>query len=342
MKSFIVEPGNIPENVKVYGLMPDFNRMPLDVAKTVSDSVYEICQSPTGGRIKFKTDSRKIRLQVELQYSNLNSGSDVWSDGIYCGKIVPPSEECTSYGGELEIKANPNSGKMRTVTIFMPRTAPVKRITVSLDEGSAVEAAEPYNIEKPIVYYGSSITMGAPSTSPSKAYTALVSEMMGANHINLGFGGSAKGEREMACYIASLEMSAFVMDYEHNADTIEDLKKTHKPFFDIIRAAHPTLPILLISRPDTDREFVRSCMGRRVVMDTFHAALDAGDRYVDYIDGFYLWGNYDRESCTSDGCHPSEMGFERMANVVYPRLKALVERNGRLPEDPPELEHLNL
>ena len=342
MKLFTVQPGNSPQNMKVYGILPDFRRMPLDVAKTVSEAVYEISQSPTGGRIRFKTNSRKVYLKVELEYDNLNSGVDMTSDGVYCGKVVPESEESVSYEGEIENVSNKDGGKICAVTIFMPRTAPLRKITIGLDDEAVVEEADPYKIEKPIVYYGSSITNGASSTSPSKSYTALVSERMNANHINLGFGGSARGEREMAEYIASLDMSAFVLDYEHNSEDIEELKSMHKPFFDIVRAAHPKTPILIVSRPDTDREFIRSCMGRRVVMETFHAALDAGDRYVDYVDGFYLWGNDERESCTSDGCHPSEKGFARMADVIYPRLKALMERDGRLPEDPPELEHLNL
>lgn len=334
MKTYIISPNNIPENMSLYGLLPDLTRMPRDVAKAVSPAVEDISLCPAGGRIRFKTDSSIISLRVDFVSGGYNNGCDVVCDGSYRGKIAG-AEEDKSISGTLTLAPEGivSSGirPMRTVTVFTTRTAQIAELHISLEEGSRVEKAEPYPHEKPIVFYGSSITMGASSKSPSLAYTARVAERLGYDHINLGFGGNAKGERAMAEYIAGLEMSAFVMDYEHNADTLDYLRATHKPFFDVIRAAQPDLPILIISRPDTDREFLRSCYGRRIVMDTFHAALDAGDRLVDYVDGFYLLGNTDRSRCViEDNCHPSEHGFEVMADVIAPRLKSLLERDPNL------------
>lgn len=320
--------------MKVYGLLPDLTRMPRDVAKAVSPAVEELSLCPSGGRVRFMTDSPFISIRVNFISGGFNNGCDVLCDGVYRGKIAGAEEDLTIAGTlTLAPEGIVSSGErvMREVTVFFPRTAPVESLQISLSEDSSISESAPYKCEKPLVFYGSSITMGASSKSPSKAYTALVSERLGYDHINLGFGGNAKGERAMAEYIAGLEMSAFVMDYEHNADTLDYLRETHKPFFDIIRAARPELPILIISRPDTDREFLRSCYGRRIVMDTFHAALDAGDRLVDYVDGFYLLGNSDRSKCViEDNCHPNEHGFEMMADVVAPRLKSLMERDPKL------------
>ena len=328
MKIYSISPYHIPENMLLYGLLPDLSRMPRKAAADVSNAVAELSLCPAGGRVKFTTDSRFISISVFLTQANCNSACDVLSDGVYCGKIGGCEEDVT-YNGTLRLAPDGDCSRaMRTVTVFMPRTAPLAEMQIFLEDGAHVEKPAPYNHEKPLVFYGSSITMGAASASPSKAYTALVSERLGYNHINLGFGGNAKGELAMAEYIASLDMSAFVLDYEHNADTLDCLRATHKPFFDTIRAAQPKLPILIISRPDTDREFLRSCYGRRIIMDTFHAALDAGDRLVDYVDGFYLWGNNNRHlCCIGDGCHPNELGFEKMAETLAPRLHALLNRN---------------
>ena len=60
----------------------------------------------------------------------------------------------------------------------------------------------------------------------------------------------------VAEYIKNIDMSAFVYDYDHNAETPEDLQRTHKTFFDVIRKQNPNLPIIMMTRPcgDLDAE----------------------------------------------------------------------------------------
>ena len=331
MTDYIIEKGKLPQNMKLYGVDENFYRMPESVAKTVNENVHRMCNMPAGGRVRFKTNSTKIGIKAELEDSCINSGIDVLSNGIYCGKVRADDEDnALGYEGVLSLTPSDDiqADSIKDITVFLPRIVHVSRITLSLDDGAVVLEPDPYLIEKPIVWYGSSITHGGSSNSPSKCYVALVSEMLGANHVNLGFGGSAHAETEMAEYIAKLDMTAFIMDYEHNSFSVDYLAKTHKPFFDIIRKAQPDLPILMISRPDVDRQYMRCCTTRRIIMDTFHQALDNGDTKVDYVDGFYLWGNDNREECTVDGCHPSEKGFQRMADTTYPRLKRLLARCG--------------
>lgn len=43
--------------------------------------------------------------------------------------------------------------------------------------------------------------------------------------INLGFSGSAKGEIKVAELIGSLDLAAFVMDYDYNAPNLATLKR---------------------------------------------------------------------------------------------------------------------
>ncbi len=323
MKSYILSPKHIPAEMRLHGLLPDLTRMPREEAHAVSPAVEGSSLCPAGGRLRFITDSSTLELSYTLAHPQVNSACDVLCDGNYIASIGGDSDS-DSFSGAVSLPTGEH-----LITVFTPRTAPLAEMKLSVDCDAHVSPAPDYAIKKPIVYYGSSITMGAMSRSPSLSYTSLVSERLGADHINLGFGGSAKGELEMAKYIASLDMSAFVLDYEENADTLEDLRRTHKPFFDTVRRAHPTLPILIISKPDTDSEFLRACYGRRIVMDTFHAALDDGDRLVDFVDGFHLWGSENRASCFAcgDSTHPNEHGFALMAETIYPRLRALMARD---------------
>ena len=332
MKTYTLTEYSVPECMSLHGLLPGLARMPDEVAKNVSPNVRSLSRCSSGGRLRFVTDSDTMKLHVKLESEAPNSAVSVCVDGSFLGHAGPINAEAEMWDGEFDLG---RPGEDKTVMVFLPRTGHPEKVTLSFPDNATVKKAPSYKITKPIVYYGSSITMGAICSSPAKCYTALVSERLNSEHLNLGFGGSALGETPMAEYIASLDMSAFVLDYEHNAPTLDHLRATHKPFFDIIRKAHPTLPILLVSRPDTHMDFFRACEGRRIIMDTFHSALDAGDRYVDYVDGFYLWGNCDRHLCHhDDGSHPTDKGFARMADVITPRLSALMERCGVLNNEP--------
>ena len=123
-----------------------------------------------------------------------------------------------------------------------------------------------------------------------------------------------------------MEMSAFVYDYDHNATSPEELRQTHRPFFEIIRRHNPTLPIIMLTRPYGDTDPVDTEERRKVVYETYQSALDSGDENVYFIDGQTLFGNTDRDACTVDLIHPNDLGFMRMAMGIFPVLKNVLER----------------
>lgn len=55
----------------------------------------------------------------------------------------------------------------------------------------------------------------------------------------------------MAKYIASLDMSLFVVDYDFNATSVEHLNNTHYNFYKAVRDANPDIPIIIVSAPTT-------------------------------------------------------------------------------------------
>ena len=109
-------------------------------------------------------------------------------------------------------------------------------------------------------------------------------------------------------------MSAFVYDYDHNSPSVEHLTDTHKRMFDIIRAAHPELPILLLSRPNhwVDEE---TDARAQVIISTYNQAREAGDNNVCFIPGSRLMSLCAEEG-TVDDCHPTDLGFYSMAMAI--------------------------
>ena len=99
--------------------------------------------------------------------------------------------------------------------IYFPRNEVVTGLAVGVDDDAVVEPPTPFRHAKPVVFYGSSITEGGCCSKPANAYSAFLSRWLDFDCINLGFSGAARGEPAMADFIATLDMSVFVLDYDH-------------------------------------------------------------------------------------------------------------------------------
>ena len=305
-------------------------RMPSDVAKTVGDFVLYLSAFTAGGRIRFKTNSPFIALKVtEIKCFDIMThmpisgeyGFSVYVDGKYLKFIAPEQKDIVgktdfiSFDGLL-----PLDGSTHDIEIYFPLYFCVKEVFVGLQENATVEEHPQYAHPTPVLFYGSSITQGGCASHAGNDYVNLLSRLLNVDVINLGFSGNAKGEPEMANYIAGINASVFVLDYDHNSPKVEHLEKTHYSLYETIRKAHPTTPIILISRPDFEREEINK-KRRDVIIKTYKTAIENGDKYIDFIDGETLFGTEDRDCCTVDGCHPNDLGFYRMAKTIEPTLK---------------------
>ncbi|MEG0766103.1 MAG: SGNH/GDSL hydrolase family protein [Clostridia bacterium] len=326
---------------RLHGLSLDdgrFLRMPEAVATQVSEGVHALNAHTSGGRVRFATDAAYLHVCVTLPGTDFmshmpltgSSGVDVWCDDAQgvsrCIAVVRPlinfGTKLAQYAATVEL---PGTG-MRTVTLYLPLYDGINDLRVGLPQSACVAAPRAYALETPIVFYGSSITQGGCASRTSGGHCALLARWLDADFVNLGFSGNGKGEETMAHYIASLSMSAFVMDYDHNAHDAADLERTHAPFFRIVRQAHPSLPIVLISKPDLFETQPQINAERlAVILRTYEQARAAGDKQVYFVDGETLFGVAHRECCTVDGCHPTDLGFYRMAEGILPTLRRALE-----------------
>lgn len=319
----------LSEPFRVYGYFRENGeniRLPREVAKNTSDAVFDMYKTSTGGRLRFGSDSpyvairvvfsRGERIPVMTQIGTV--GFDLYADGEYAGSFIPPMS-----GEAYESVVRFPDTKKRSLTIHFPLYANIESLEIGLAKTASLSRAEDYRIEKPIVFYGSSITNGACASRPGMAYPAQVGRMLDANHYNLGFGGCARGERAMAEYVASLDMSAFVLDYDHNAYDPDYLLATHEPFFKTVREKNPQLPILMMSAPIVKRN--ASWQKRyEIIKHTYENALAAGDKNVYFIDGasplFEVGKDY-----FVDGIHPSDLGYYLMAKAVAEALRGVLK-----------------
>lgn len=306
-----------------------YRRMPEGVAKSVSEGVHFLHANTAGGRIRFKTDSPYIAINVKYGYITRlphfsltgTASFDIYVDEKYHGTFVPPKNIIDSYEGLLEL----GDRREREITLNFPLYSEVKELYIGLDGASFIQPPKKYTQEKPFVFYGSSITQGGCASRPGMAYPSLVCRRLNANHINLGFSGSARAEDEISEYISKLDMSIFVYDYDHNAPSFEHLAATHEKMFKKIREQNPDLPIVFMSVTSMPRFRDNPEKRKEIIFATYQNAKATGDNNVYFIDGEEIRTAYDNEGAV-EGVHPSDLGFYFIANAVQKVLENIIKK----------------
>ncbi len=310
---------------KLYGLCDTaegrFKRLPESVAEATSEGVKGLNFYTAGGRVRFRTDSQYVGIHVVMKSLHLmshmapsgSSGFDLYVDTDFKGVYRPPLDMTKKeYEGIVRFPDR----KMRNITVNFPLYNDVAELYIALDGASALEEPNPYKIEKPFVYYGSSITQGGCASRPGNAYQSIISRNLDADFINLGFSGSGRGEDAIVDYMASLDMSVFISDYDHNAPNVEHLRATHYKMYEKIREKHPDIPYIMISMPDTKKNRIDAAKRRFVIEESYRKALASGDRLVWFIDGEGFFKGPWEDACTVDTTHPNDLGFMLMADKI--------------------------
>lgn len=296
--------------------------------KHYSEGVNLYAKNTAGGRIRFSTDSPSFCIQIDIsdaitmpyhtEYGS--SGLDVYiynnERKVWLKTIVPGSDDI--------ISIDESTQTINTYIVTLPQYACVDHIQIGIEKGYEIAAPQyNYDIEKPFIFYGSSITQGAAASRTGTSFPFLIAEYFNADYLNFGFSGSAKGESCLAEDIASLQMSAFIMEYDHNADTVKDLEATHYDFYKIIRDAHPNIPIVMISRVSGGYSISEEETQQRVdvIEQTYRRAVSSGDDNIIFINGSLLRDTYGADQMLADGKHPNDYGMKIIAEAVIEKLE---------------------
>ncbi len=219
------------------------------------------------------------------------------------------------------------STERHELTLNFPLYSEVKELYIGLDEHGDHKKAPEYTYTLPIVYYGSSITQGGCASRPGNSYPAMISRELDWDYLNLGFSGNAKGEPEIAEYIGSLDMSMFVLDYDHNAPTPDHLRNTHGAMFRKIRSVYPDIPILILTMPRKNPRQADELREReQIIRATYEKAQAEGDRNVYFLSGTELLGEA-AQAATVDNCHPNDIGFYYMAKRILKLIREEIQTN---------------
>ena len=125
------------------------------------------------------------------------------------------------------------------------------------------------------------------------------------------------------------------LDYKiYKPVSVRFIDITHYEGYRTIRAKNPDVPIVMASRPDYwTRNYTfeyhtveETEKRRRLIEGNYLRALAEGDRNVYFVDGSKIYPEELRNECSSDGCHPTDLGFYRFVNAYQPKIAKILKK----------------
>ena len=216
----------------------------------------------------------------------------------------------------------------REYLLYLPLYNGVSSVAIGLPKSAAIAKPAPRS-EKPITFWGTSITQGGCASRPGMVHTAILGRRLNRPVVNLGFSGNGRMEPEVAELLAEIDAAVYVIDCLPNLNASDVAART-EPLVRILRKARPKTPIVLVEdRSYTDSFLLpakrkRNLDSRAALRKAYKNLQQAGITGLYYLEGENLLGD-DGEG-TVDSSHPTDLGFVRQSDAFEPVLrKALGE-----------------
>ncbi len=287
-----------------------------------------LAANTSGAQVRVRTDAERVYVKVFL-YGAGNGMHHFTDRGVYGVDFYQGSGTDRHYVGAHMVtfadSVTLNEGVLqldrgeKEFYIDLPLYEGVKKVEIGFPEDSSVGLPDERTYA-PICFYGSSITQGGCVSRPGNMYSHILCRQLNADCMNMGFSGSARGEIAVAKYIASREMSAFVMDYDYNALSVDELRHTHEAFYRTVRASHPDMPVIFVTHPYYAEETKLDRDRKAVIKETYEKAKAAGEN-VYYVDSECFFPVEMRDLFAVDNLHPNDLGHYCMAKAILPVLK---------------------
>ncbi|MDD5603848.1 MAG: SGNH/GDSL hydrolase family protein [Eubacteriales bacterium] len=301
------------------------SRIPFALREKLNAAVKKRCLAPAGSEIRFNINSGSAKVVLRfIEERGVNKGQPVIAE-VYQGCFRIGCYALREEATEIIITPAGNTAKLREISqlyghpfdagltrILLPDTAAVRLIDISgdirLPEAGQTPAGK-------YLAYGSSITNGSFALAPSSTYPTKTAAILGKDLFNLGFGGGAHLEPEMADYIAERNDWDFTtLETGINILGIDEAEfdKRVRYFVRRIAAAHPAKWVFCTGIFTFSQDFdVKAKKGKKFREIVKQAVTELNMPKVIYADGRELLR--DPAGLSPDLVHPVDSGFTEIA-----------------------------
>ena len=312
-----------------------FDRLPAKAEGKVTPTVWGLSRDSAGMMVRFKTNAKAIYTRYTLAKTNLAlphmpatgvSGLDLYARNDRGEWRWVQVTKPTAAKVEALILGDLAPGE-REYAAYLPLYNGIESLEIGVPAGAKFEGLAP-RTEKPIIFYGTSITHGACASRPGMVHTAILGRRFDRPVMNIGFSGNGRMDAAVGELLTEIDAAAYVIDCLPNMGPADVTTKCI-PLVKQLRAARPNTPIVLVE----DRRFTNEWItpAKKKFHDDNHAALRAayeqlrkdGVARLSYIGGDHLYGD-DADGAT-DASHASDLGFLRQADIFEPVLRAAMK-----------------
>lgn len=314
---------------------PKLQRFPDRYENDLPEAVFGIAKQTAGVRIRLHSDTTTLSIRAHYPKftprTNMTQftvqGISTYVNGRCWSARVPNME-----GGEAELSLFTDVPRaMREICLYLPLYGPIDILSIGIDENAKFGTPAPFALEKPIVFYGTSITQGGCASRPGLSYQDMLGRTYNVDYLNFGFSGRGKCEPEVANRLTETDPSCFVIDAGQN-NSVEELQERYRPFIDIIRKAHPNIPLLATTPIFYNAELWSQShiqtvtQKRNIISSAIWDRMGEGDLNMhlleakDYLSDAFTDG-------AVDGGHPNDLGFAHMADSMGKKLAQILNLN---------------
>lgn len=324
---------------KIYNdSLPTFSRVPNFRKNNTREALWKLGQHSAGISVRFRSDSPKIGLRWTNLFGNsmthmadlATRGLDLYTliDGkwryIGCGRPMNETNETEEW-----LVIDNMEKEMRECMLHLPLYDGIKSLEIGIASDCVIEmpTIDSPRTEKPLVIYGSSIAHGATASRPGMAASNQLQRLLDREVINLGFSANAHIDYEIAEMMANTDALAYVLDFVPNA-TVDEIQNKTEKFVDILRKAHPDIPLIFIEDP----QFAHAVLDKRTAAEInakneairhiYNKLKESGMKNLYYIESKQLLPE-DGDG-TSDGIHFTDMGFHYYTKALMPILNSIL------------------
>ncbi len=333
----------IYKNVELYNveeLIPagdggalSMTRIPNNLRESLNDSARLAALYPAGAEVRFNLqgDTAAVTLRTEAGPSVLEVFRGPF---LFSWHVVQPGETRIEASQLESIQVLKKISRDRNlpfdpelVRVILPYSQPVQLVALEGETSTPDDSQVP---GRKVLTYGSSITHGSSAVRPSGTWAMRLAQSLGLDLINLGFGGGAHCEPQLADYIAgrddwdlaTLELG-INMVYRPEF-TVEEFRRRVEYFVSRIVEAHPDKWVfctdMFTFAADLGANPARNAEFRRVVREVVRKI---GSPRLVHLDGRRLLRSI--PGLSVDLVHPSPRGMEEIAY----RFSRIILRNIR-------------
>ncbi|HOK56160.1 MAG TPA: SGNH/GDSL hydrolase family protein [bacterium] len=309
------------------------SRIPERVRVKLNDNAKTRAIMPAGCELRFRLKSQKAKIVMKTDTEV------VWRNGIceiYFGDFFERWYFVSENPSIIEIQYPQNLEKLKelkkekglkfdpeVVRIILPHLVDLRILEI---EGEFNPPEKNQVPDKKFIAYGSSITHGGFSIVPSYTYVSKTAYILGMDAINLGLGGGAHLEKEIADYIAERDDWEFgVFELGVNmvgGFEVDQFEKRVDYFVEKIVKENPEKYLFFIDIFPFYMDFDNQEKQKKFREIVKNKVKQIKKKNVIHISGFKILK--DVRGLMTDRVHPSSQGFEEMGYNLASILKKYV------------------